>query len=346
MLNQMASMAASENIRLTELSHGAGCACKLGPEALDGVHDALRQSAPAELLVGLDPADDAAVYQLSPSLALVQTIDFFTPILDDPYSFGRVAATNAISDVYAMGARPLLALNVLAYPLEQLGQQVLEQILAGGLAAASEAGVVVAGGHSIDDAEPKYGMAVTGVVHPEQVVTKAGARPGEGLFLSKAIGGGVVTTAAKRGVAPADSLAECVETMTTLNAEAAERAVAAGAGAMTDVTGFGLLGHLHEICLSSGVAAEIEAEKVPRLRGSLKLAADPRCVSGGSRRNAEHAGVFTTWAPSVEPALRALLADAMTSGGILSSLPAATAPPGAVQIGRVVEGVPGAIAVS
>jgi selenide,water dikinase len=335
-----------EDVRLTELSHGAGCACKLGPAALDGVRAALRQDAPAELLIGLDPADDAAVYRLSPDLALVQTIDFFTPILDDPYDFGRVAATNAISDVYAMGARPILALNVLAYPLEQLGEQVLERILAGGLAVAGAAGVVVAGGHSIDDAEPKYGMAVTGVVHPDRVLTKAGGRPGEALYLSKPIGGGVVTAAAKRGIAPADSLAECVATMTTLNAAAAEAAAGAGAGAMTDVTGFGLLGHLHEVARSSGVAAELEAASVPTIRGARELAADPRCVSGGSRRNAEHAASFTSWAESVEPPLRALLADAMTSGGILCSVPADAALPGAVRIGRLVEGEPGRVAVS
>lgn len=344
MLIQMASKI-SEPVRLTELSHGAGCACKLGAAELRGVRQALDATVPADLLVGLDPADDAAVYRLSPSLALVQTIDFFTPILDDPYAFGQVAAANALSDLYAMGAQPLLALNVLAFPLERLGREVLDQILAGGLAVAGEAGAVIAGGHSIDDPEPKYGMAVTGIAHPDEVVTKAGARVGDELYLSKPIGGGLITTAAKHSLAPADSLAHCVETMTMLNANAAAAALAAGVRAMTDITGFGLLGHLHEVSLASGVAAEVEARQVPALRGAPELAADPRCVSGGSRRNADYAASFTTWAADVESPLRALLADAMTSGGLLCSLPPDMELPGATRIGRIVSGEPGTIAV-
>jgi selenide, water dikinase len=332
-------------IRLTELSHGAGCACKIGAAELGAVRQALSSTPPAELLVGLDPADDAAVYRLSPSLALVQTIDFFTPILDDPYAFGQVAAANALSDVYAMGARPLLALNVLAFPLERLGREVLEQVLAGGLAIAREAGAVVAGGHSIDDPEPKYGMAVTGLAHPDEIVTKAGGRIGESLYLTKPIGGGLLTTAAKRDLAPEDSLAHCVEVMTTLNAEGAAAALAAGVGAMTDVTGFGLLGHLHEVCVASGIAAELDAHAVPAVRGAAELAADPRCVSGGSRRNADHAAAFTAWDPGVDAPLRTLLTDAMTSGGLLCSVPPDARLPGATRIGQLVGGEPGTITV-
>jgi selenide,water dikinase len=330
--------------KLTELSHGAGCACKIGAADLRRLRAALPPSADPALLVGLDPADDAAVYKLSDELALVQTLDFFTPIVDDPRDFGRIAAANALSDVYAMGATPVLALNIVAFSLADLGDEVLAEILAGGAEIAARAGVAVGGGHSIDDAEPKYGMAVSGVVHPDRVLTAAGAQPGDELYLTKPVGGGLITTAAKRGLADPAWVEAAVEAMTVLNGDAAEAARACGAHALTDVTGFGLLGHLHEMCESSGLAAEVDAASVPALPGALELAASGGAEAGGSRRNAEDAARFTAWSGDVPPERRALLTDAITSGGLLAAVPAGAEMTG-TRIGKFVEGEPGRIAV-
>jgi selenide,water dikinase len=331
---------------LTSLSHGAGCGCKIGAEQLQPLLAQLPASADPELLVGAETADDAAVYRITDDVALVQSVDFFTPILDDPYDFGRVAAANALSDLYAMGAEPILALNLVAFSLEQLGEGLLREILRGGAEVAAAAGAAVAGGHSIDDPEPKYGMAVTGLVHPEEIVTNAGACPGDVLFLTKPLGAGLVTTATKRGLASPEVIARAIDVMTQLNAEASRAARTVGATAMTDVTGFGLLGHLHELCLGSGCGAELEADAVPAIEGVLELAVDPRCVAGGSRRNAAHAERFTVWADGVSPERRVLLADAMTSGGLLMAVPPdrATEAPGEL-IGRCAAGLPGEIAV-
>src|SRR3954468_24803537 len=257
-------------LRLTTLSHGAGCACKLPAAELHSLLADLPRPDDPNVLVGAETADDAAVYRLSDSLAVVSTVDFFTPIVDDPYDFGRIAATNALSDVYAMGGTPLTALNLVAFPLADLGGDVLREILRGGSDAAAAAGVAVVGGHSIDDPEPKYGMAVTGTVHPERVVRNAGARVGDGLWLTKPIGGGLATTALKRGLASELLIHETVAVMTTLNRDASVAAVSAGASAMTDVTGFGLLGHLHELAIASGVAAEVEAGAVPAIHGVVE----------------------------------------------------------------------------
>jgi selenide, water dikinase len=298
-----------------------------------------------DLLVGLDPADDAAVLRLSEDIALVQTVDFFTPIVDDPRDFGRIAAANALSDVYAMGATPLLALNLLAFSLAELGEEPLAEILAGGAEIAAEAGVAIGGGHSIDDPEPKYGMAVSGTVHPDEVLTAAGARPGDELYLSKPLGGGLITTAAKRGIAEDAWIEAAVEAMTTLNAEAAAATREAGAHALTDVTGFGLLGHLHELCEASGVAAELDAAAVPALPGALELAASGEALSGGSARNGREADAFASWSAAVPGERRVLLSDAMTSGGLLAALPPGSAMPGA-KIGTIVAGEPGRIAVA
>jgi selenide,water dikinase len=330
---------ATNRPKLTELSHGAGCACKIGAAELRKIRAGLPTFADPALLVGLDPADDAAVYKLSDELALVQTLDFFTPIVDDPRDFGRIAATNALSDIYAMGARPVLALNIVAFSLEQLGGAVLAEILAGGAEVAAAAGVAIGGGHSIDDPEPKYGMTVSGVVHPEEVLTSAGARPGDELYMTKPVGGGLITTAAKREIAEPAWIEAAVETMTTLNADAAAAARACGAHALTDVTGFGLLGHLHEICEASGVGAEVEADAVPALPGALELAATGNAEAGGSRRNAADAERFTTWSDGIPPERRALLTDAMTSGGLLAAVPAGAEMTGA-RIGILVEGEP------
>jgi selenide, water dikinase len=329
------------------LSHGAGCACKIGAAELAPLLELLPRSEDPNLLVGAEDRDDAAVYRLSDELALVLTVDFFTPVVDDPYDFGRIAAANALSDVYAMGAEPILALNLVAFSLGELGEDVLGQILAGGGEVASKAGIAIAGGHSIDDPEPKYGMAVVGLVNPERLLTNAGGRPGDLLQLTKPLGSGLVTTAAKHGLADPELIARATAVMTTLNAEASRDALAAGAHAATDVTGFGLLGHLHELCGASQLAAEVEAERVPAIEGALALARTPRCLAGGSRRNGEHAQTFTVWGDSVDPARRVLLYDAMTSGGLLIALPPANQEkaPG-ITVGRLVEGSSGGVIVS
>jgi selenide,water dikinase len=298
------------------------------------------------LLVGSATGDDAAVFQLRPDLALVQTVDFFTPIVDDPFDFGRIAAANALSDVYAMGGSPLTALNLVAFPLERLGGEVLHRILEGGFAVAGAAGCAIVGGHSIDDPEPKYGLAVTGTVDPAVMLTNAGARAGDALVLTKPLGVGAITTAHKRGAAGADELAQAVATMVALNAEASRQALAAGAHAATDVTGFGLLGHLHGLGRESGLAAEVRAEDVPTLAGVLELLDDGVGVSGGGRNNRAYAEPFTTFADGVSEARRRLVCDPATSGGLLVSLPAQRA--GEVEgaiIGRMLDGEPGAISV-
>jgi selenide,water dikinase len=298
------------------------------------------------VLVGSASGDDAAVFRLRADLALVQTVDFFTPIVDDPFDFGRIAAANALSDVYAMGGSPLTALNLVAFPLERLGGEVLRQILAGGLAVADAAGCSIVGGHSIDDPEPKYGLAVTGIVDPATMLTNAGARAGDALVLTKPLGVGAVTTAHKRGVAPDAQVAGAVAVMVALNDAASRQAVAAGAGAATDVTGFGLLGHLHALGRESGLAAEVCALDVPVLTGALELLGDGTGVSGGGRHNRGYAGSFTTFAANVTEGHRRLLCDPTTSGGLLVSLPASRAGQleGAV-IGRMLDGEPGAISV-
>ena len=330
-------------LRLTTLSHGAGCACKLPPAEIHALLAELPRSDDPSVLVGSDTADDAAVYRLSDDLALVSTADFFTPIVDDPYDFGRIAATNALSDVYAMGGVPVTALNLVAFPLSDLGGDVLREILRGGSDVCAAAGVAVVGGHSIDDPEPKYGLAVTGTVHPDRVMRNSTARPGDSLWLTKPIGGGLATTALKRGLADERLVEETVAVMTTLNREAAEAAVAARASAITDVTGFGLLGHAHEMAIASGVALEIEAAAVPAIPGVKELLAlDEPPISGGTRRNREWVEDFVDWHAGVPEPLRWLLCDAMTSGGLL--IAAADAP--GTYIGRALDGAAGRIAIT
>jgi selenide, water dikinase len=331
--------------RLTALSHGAGCACKLPASEVYALLDDLPSPDDEAILVGAETADDAAVYQVADDLALVSTADFFTPIVDDPYDFGRIAAANALSDVYAMGGRPVTALNLVAWSLESLGGELLRQVLRGGEEVAREAGVAVVGGHSIDDPEPKFGMAVTGTVHPERLVRNSTARGGDDLFLTKPVGGGVASTALKRGQS-SDGMAAAVVVMTRLNRDAAAAAVEAAASAMTDVTGFGLLGHLREMTLASGIAAEVEAASVPAIDGALDLLRSPEPpIAGGSRRNRDWIGPYVDWAPDVPEELRWLLCDAMTSGGLLVAAAPGSAAPG-VRIGRLLDGDPGRIRVT
>ena len=338
--------ARSAPVRLTELSPGAGCGCKLGAADLEAVLSGLDGRLPPDVLVGPATADDAGVYRLRDDLALVQTVDFFTPIVDDPYDFGRIAAANALSDVYAMGGRPLTALNLVAFSLESLGADVLREVLRGGADTVAAAGAVVVGGHSIEDREPKYGLAVTGTVHPDEILTNAGGRAGDALVLTKPLGAGAISTAFKRGAAGPELVAAAVGVMTSLNDGASAAALAAGAHAATDVTGFGLLGHLHELASASGVAAEIGAAAVPAIPGVCELLAGEQAVSGGLRRNAEHADSFATFDDGVSTELRRLVTDPMTSGGLLVALSPDRAGdlPGPV-VGRLTEGRAGEIRV-
>jgi selenide,water dikinase len=334
-------------VALTSLSHGAGCGCKLPAAAIGPLLAGLATPSDPNVLVGFDTSDDAGVYRLRDDLALVQTVDFFTPIVDDPFDFGAIAAANALSDVYAMGATPVSALNLVAFSLADLGGDVLLEILRGAASVAAEAGVAILGGHSIEDAEPKFGLAVTGTVHPDEVLTNAGGRAGDALVLTKPLGAGTVSTALKRGF-PGVPLAEAVAVMTTLNRDASLAARAAGAHALTDVTGFGLLGHLHELALASGVSAVIDAAAVPAIGGVLELLADPSegAVAGGTRRNRDHASEFSSFADSVAEASRWLVCDAMTSGGLLVAVDPAWASeiPGAL-VGCLVAGEAGTISV-
>jgi selenide,water dikinase len=270
---------------------------------------------PGDVLVAADTRDDAAVYRLPGGTALVQTVDFFTPIVDDPFDWGRIAAANAVSDVYAMGGRPALALNLVAWPVDDLPLDLLVRVLEGGAKTAVEAGMAIVGGHSIHDPEPKYGMAVTGFVDPDRMVRNSTAPPGGRLFLTKPLGLGIVTTAIKRQEASRDQVATAVDTMAALNAPAAEAMVEAGADAATDVTGFGLLGHLHEMLLASEVAARLDAAAVPLLAGTLDLAKRD-VVPGGTKANYTYLHPHVDWGdlPTSE---QLVLADAQTSGGLL-----------------------------
>jgi len=305
------------------------------------------------VLVGVATSDDAGVYKLNDQLALVQTVDFFTPIVDDPYDFGRIAAANALSDIYAMGAIPLTALNICAFPIDDLDKEILSRILEGGAEIARQAGVSILGGHTIKDAEPKYGMAVTGTVHPDRIVTNAGARPGDLLLLTKPIGTGILSTALKRGAIDEAAMAPAIEQMTRLNFRASEAMIANEAHAATDVTGFGLLGHAREMARASHVALAIDADAVPTYDGVLDLIANG-VVPGGTKDNAADHARFTTFAATVSDAQRLLLSDATTSGGLLVSIHPDNASHflhalddlGTVRvIGAVVEGPPGTIVV-
>jgi len=269
------------------------------------------------VLVDAGTADDAGVYRIDRDRALVQTVDFFTPIVDDPFTYGRIAATNALSDVYAMGGRPLTALNLIGMPLDLVPPEAIAAILRGGLASLREANCALVGGHSIRNPEPIYGLSVTGLVSPRRLITNAAARPGDALVLTKPLGTGIVTTGLKRQLAPPALVRRAVASMRRLNDLGAEVAERGWVRAGTDVTGFGLLGHLGSLCRASGVGAELEAARVPALGpGVWKLLAQD-CVPGGSRQNLKFAQTFTTFAPEVTEAQRLLLADAQTSGGLL-----------------------------
>lgn len=271
------------------------------------------------LLVGSDTLDDAAVYRLTDEIALVQTVDFFTPVVDDPYDFGRIAAANAFSDVYAMGGRPLTALNIVAFPKDTLPLE-FGRILAGGAESARLAGATIVGGHTIDDPEPKYGMAVTGLVQPGEQMTNAGVRPGDRLILTKPLGTGIISTAIKRGTASPSEISAATVSMATLNRSASEVARRHELRGVTDITGFGLLGHLGEMCHASGVSMEISYGRLPLLPGVQELA-QSGVIPGGTKRNLESAAEWTDFDPFLEEWQRFITADAQTSGGLMLAVP-------------------------
>ena len=311
--------------RLTELAALAGCTGKAGAGAVTRVLELLTSEAgsglsePAELLVGLRKPDDAAVYRLSDELALVLTVDFFAPIVDDPYDYGAISAANALSDVYTMGGEPALALNISGFPIE-MSEQRLAAILRGGADKVPEAGAVIAGGHTIIDAEPKYGLCVIGFVHPDRLFAKGGARPGELLYLTKPIGTGLITTAAKFEEAEPAHLAAAIASMSTLNQDAARLACASGATALTDVTGFGLLGHGYELAAASDGAVRIDAHAVPLLPGAAEYAYRG-VVTGGGARNREYLGARARFDDAVSEDHQHILFDPQTSGGLIFSVP-------------------------
>jgi selenide, water dikinase len=307
------------------------------------------------ILVDASTRDDAAVIQVAPDRAIVATVDFFTPIVDDPYDFGRIAAANALSDLYAMGATPLFVLNVVGWPRDKLPYEVLGDVIRGGADVAREAGAFVLGGHSVDDPEPKYGMVAIGEVRPDRLVRNATARPGDALVLTKPLGTGLLTTALKRDLLTEEDLAPAVVAMTTLNAGAARAMAAVGVNAATDVTGFGLLGHLRSLLEASGAAAEVAAAAVPVLPGA-RQAAERGAIAGGTERNLASLADAVTWGREVGPLDRLVLADAQTSGGLLIAVaPERTETlvaalqrertPAAAVIGRVVAGPAGRVSV-
>jgi selenide,water dikinase len=311
---------ATSTIRLTQQVKAGGCASKLPPGLLATVLARLPRQTDANLLVGFDTSDDAGVYRIAPNLALVQTVDFFTPLVDDPFTFGQIAATNALSDVYAMGGRPVSALSIVCFPHDG-DLNVLEAILCGGMAKLGEADCVVVGGHSVRDQEIKFGYAVTGLIDPDHVLTNAGARQGDDLILTKAIGTGVITTALKQGRAEPVWVAEAIRSMTTLNRRAAEVVAGAdGVHAMTDVTGFGLMGHARELALGSGMRIELMVDQVPRMQGALD-AIGRGAIPAGLLANREFAECVSRDAPGAHIAddVRALLYDPQTAGGLLLS---------------------------
>ena len=337
--------------RLTSLSHGGGCGCKLAPGVLT---ELLRSSAPsapfASLLVGRETADDAAVYRLNDSQALVATTDFFMPIVDDPFDFGRIAATNALADVYAMGGTPILALALLAMPVNVLPLEVIREIMRGGEAVCAEAGIPIAGGHSIDSVEPIYGLVALGLVDPRNLKRNCDARAGDTLILGKPLGVGILSAALKKQMLAADDYRALIETTTRLNRAGPALAGLAGVHAMTDVTGFGLLGHLLEMCRGAGLGARVDMSRVPLLKDVLSRAAAGQ-VTGASARNWSSYGDEVRLASQLTAAHQALLCDPQTSGGLLvacapESVPEALAAferhgfPDAAVIGEFTQGPP------
>jgi selenide,water dikinase len=317
----------TQSVRLTQQVKAGGCASKLPAGSLRQVLSGLPIQTDPNLVVGFETSDDAGIYRISPGTALVQTVDFFTPLVDDPFTFGQIAATNALSDVYAMGGRPLTALAIVCFP-QDASLEILEQIMRGGLAKMTETKCIVVGGHSVRDAEMKFGYAVTGLIDPERVYTNAGAMPGDVLILTKPIGTGVITTALKQGKSEPAWVERAIRSMTTLNSTASTIAIAcSGVHAITDITGFGLMGHSREMAFGSRVTLEIETDKVPLIEGALDAVA-AGAIPGGLLANRDFAECVVADSPGsrIPEDLRALLYDPQTSGGLLISVAVEAAP--------------------
>jgi len=309
----------NENVRLTQFTHGLGCACKIRPQDLEKVLSQFQIPLNNSILVSNTTSDDAAVYKISADIALVQTLDFLTPIVDNPFDFGAIAAANALSDIYAMGATPLFALSIVAFPTKRLPISVLREIIEGANFIAKCAGISILGGHSIEDNEPKYGLCVTGTVHPDKILRNSTAQIGDCLILTKPIGTGVYSTAMKRGFVDSESAKLAVETMKKLNKDAAEVITTYPVSACTDVTGFGLLGHLKEIVQSSQITTLLNNEKIPVLSGAKELVASG-IVSGGTLNNLDFVSGCVEWGENISENTKLILADAQTSGGLLFSI--------------------------
>jgi cysteine desulfurase len=314
----------SEVIKLTQFTHGLGCACKIRPQYLERILKDLKTPQHPDIIVGNQNSDDAAVYKINEETAIVQTLDFFTPVVDDPYHFGQIAAANSLSDIYAMGAKALFALNIVGFPDKRLPEHVLKDILKGAEDKAAEAGISILGGHSVEDNEPKFGMVVTGSCHPEKLWTNAGAQEGDVLILTKALGTGILSTAMKRGLLNTDQYQSLYESMSQLNANAANIASTYEIHACTDITGFGLLGHLSELTTASDVSAEIFADKPALMDAALEFATSG-IIPGGSKNNLDFVLPKVDFAPSVPEVMKFVLADAQTSGGLLFSVKASDA---------------------
>jgi cysteine desulfurase NifS/selenium donor protein len=307
-------------IKLTQFTHGLGCACKLRPKMLESILQTLPVHTHPDLLVGTETSDDAMVYRISDDVALVSTVDFFTPIVDDPYLFGAIAAANSLSDIYAMGAKPLYALNIAAFPSGRLPTEVLEEILRGASDKAAEAGIPIAGGHTVEDTEPKFGLAVTGVVHPQRILRNQGAKPGDAILLTKPLGTGILSTALKRGMLDLVYYETLVQNLISLNKIAAEALVGFSIHACTDVTGFGLLGHLLEMCQPAGLGARLIFDNIPVLPGADSLAL-AGAIPGGSLDNLAWVEPSVRFADRLPIHQRVILADAQTNGGLLLAVP-------------------------
>ncbi|GGD59710.1 selenide, water dikinase SelD [Paenibacillus nasutitermitis] len=315
-------MTSNSTIKLTSLSSKGGCGCKIGPADLRQVISSLPLAERnPNLLVGIETSDDAGVFRIRDDLALVQTVDFFTPIVDDPYSFGQIAAANAISDIYAMGGKPLTVLNIVAFPIATLDKQILADILRGAADKVKEAGATLVGGHSIDDKEPKFGLAVTGLIHPDQIRTNAGAKPGNKLILTKPIGVGIMTTSIKKEQLSAEEVERVTRVMATLNKTAAEIMNNYKVQACTDVTGFGLIGHALEMAKGSGVGINIVKDAVPLLPRVRELA-EAGFVPGGTKNNYAYIESDVVFPADMDQTDRWILCDAVTSGGLLIAVPA------------------------
>lgn len=314
-------MSINQSVRLTELASCAGCAAKIGADTLAQVLHPLRQrNAPPQLLVGLGAIDDAAVYKINDEQAIISTADFFPPVVDDPYTYGSIAAANALSDVYAMGGQVLMAINLVAWP-ERLDASILSEVLRGGMDIVEQAGSAVVGGHSISDDEPKYGLAVTGIVHPDHILTKGGAKPGDMLILSKPLGTGLLTTAQKQGKVHEDDMAAAVQSMTRLNRQASEALVQAGSAvhAVTDITGFSLLGHAWEMAAQSLTSMRFDVAALPLLP-NVRNYAELGCVPGGTGRNKRSLRSHVHFDSRLDRVDQALLFDPQTSGGLFAAI--------------------------